>query len=109
MNLIPMPKPLQEKTPKHPVISKKSNGAVTNDFLYHHAFDNAAQANIISTVSNGKIIKANGAACKLLGYSKKTLLTKRRGDIFDTNESSFKKMLKQRTSEGKVPCKSNSH
>ena len=47
-----------------------------------------------------KILLANSAACKLLGYSEKDLLTKSRATIFDINESSFKKMLKQRIAEG---------
>ncbi|HMJ46981.1 MAG TPA: PAS domain-containing protein, partial [Ferruginibacter sp.] len=70
------------------------------NILHRQAFDHSFQANIISTVSSGKIISANKAACKLLGYSKKELLTKTRENIFDINESSFKKMLKQRTAEG---------
>ena len=74
--------------------------ATAGGMLYRHAFDNSLQANIITTVSSGKIITVNKAACKLLGYSKKELLTKSRKTIFDINESSFKKMLKQRTSEG---------
>ncbi len=80
--------------------SKKSTVSATEDTLRHLAFDNAVQANIISTVSNGKIIMANHAACKLLGYSRKELLSKSRYSIFDINESNFKKMLKQRTAEG---------
>jgi PAS domain S-box-containing protein len=72
----------------------------TGDLLHRLAFDNSLQANIIIAVSSGKIITANKAACKLLGYSKKDLLTKNRKNIFDINESSFKKMLKQRTTEG---------
>ena len=72
-----------------------------DDKLHQQAFDNSIQANIISTVSSGQIISVNNAACKLLGYSKKELLTKTRADIFDINESSFKKMLEQRTAEGK--------
>src|ERR1700676_4643012 len=68
--------------------------------LRHLAFVKTAQANIISVVSSGKILMANKAACKLLGYSKKEFLTKSRAAIFDINESSFKKMLKQRTAEG---------
>ena len=43
---------------------------------------------------------ANKAACKLLGYTKKELITKNRSAIFDINERSFEKMLKQRTAEG---------
>jgi PAS domain S-box-containing protein len=72
----------------------------TNGFLQHQAFDNSLLANIITTVSTGEIIIANNAACKLLGYSKKELLTKNRSDIFDVHERSFIKMLKQRTADG---------
>jgi len=85
---------------KHFNTSGKGNAIVIDSMLHHLAFHNSLQANIVSTVSSGKIIIANSAACKLLGYSKKELLTKRRADIFDINESSFKKMLKQRTAEG---------
>jgi PAS domain-containing protein len=46
----------------------------SDDTLHHLAFDNSLQANIISTVSDGKIIISNKAACKLLGYSEKQLL-----------------------------------
>lgn len=74
--------------------------SASGDILHHLAFDHSLQANIISTVSRGKIISANSAACKLFGYSKKELLTKSRGDIFDIKGSSFKKMLKQRSAEG---------
>ena len=94
-----MRKILQATNKKQPGISKKP-AAATDDILRHLAFDNSVQANIISTVSSGKIIIANSAACKLLGYSKKELLTKNRANIFDINESSFKKMLKQRTAKG---------
>jgi PAS domain S-box-containing protein len=89
--------------PKTPKIQKQNTDASkffgsagNDDRLVHLAFDKTARANIISIVSNGKIIMANSAACKLLGYSKKKLLTKSRADIFDITESSFKKMLKQR-------------
>ena len=85
---------------KKPAISKKPIAAATDDILRHLAFNNSLQANIISTASSGKIIIANRAACKLLGYSKKELLTKSRAAIFDINESSFKKMLKERAAEG---------
>jgi PAS domain S-box-containing protein len=88
-------------------ISKKSNASqkayttASDDILRHLAFDNSLHANIISTVRNGKIVMINLAACKLLGYSKKEILTKTRATIFNINESSFKKMLKQRTAEGR--------
>ncbi|MEP7236777.1 MAG: PAS domain-containing protein, partial [Ferruginibacter sp.] len=80
--------------------SGRSGTSRTGDTLHHLAFDNAAQANIITLVSNGKIIMANCAATKLLGYSKKELLTKSRSVVFNINEDSFKTMLKQRTAEG---------
>ncbi len=69
------------------------------------AFNNVAQANIIIIVKTGKIIMANKASCKLFGYSKKELLTKSRVDIFAIKESSFKKMIKQRTAEGQSKAK----
>lgn len=68
--------------------------------LHKLAFDNSLQANIITVFSDGKIIEANKATCKLLGYSKTELLTKSRSAIFEIRESSFKKMLKERTAEG---------
>ena len=70
------------------------------DKLLHLAFDNSAQPNIITIVSNGKIIMVNNAASKLFGYSKKQLLSKNRSDIFNIKESSFKNMLQQRTEQG---------
>jgi PAS domain S-box-containing protein len=85
---------------KQPGTSKTPMATSSDGTLHHLAFDNSLQANIITTVSSGKIITANSAACKLLGYSKKELLTKNRAAIFDINESFFKKMLKQRTTEG---------
>ncbi len=89
MNLIPV-KPLV----------KGPNAAATDEALLRLAFNNSAQANIISIVSTGKIVITNAAACKLLGYSKKELLTKSRRNIFDIKEAGFKKMLEQRTTEG---------
>jgi PAS domain S-box-containing protein len=70
------------------------------EVLRNLAFDNSLQPNIITTAGKGEIIIVNGAACKLLGYSKKELMTKTRADIFEINESSFKNMLKQRMAEG---------
>lgn len=76
-------------------------GSNVSDNLYELAFNNTVQANIISIASSGKIIMANNAACKLFGYSKKELLTKKRPEIFDINETGFKKMLRQRKNAGK--------
>lgn len=70
------------------------------DHLHHQAFENSLQANIIFTVANGRIISANSAACKLLGYAKKELLTKYRKDIFNISENNYKKMIRQRNVDG---------
>ena len=91
----------EDTNKKHPSTSKKLPPLPTDKILYRLAFDNTAQAIVISNVSTGKVITANRAAYKLLGYSKKDLLSKGNASIFDKNESSFKEMLKQRTAEGK--------
>ena len=84
-----------------PGISKKPTAQATDDTLRHQAFNNSFQANIITLpAGSGKILVVNKTACKLLGYSKRELLTKKKADIFDINESSFKKMYKQREVEG---------
>ena len=70
------------------------------DPIYQKAFDNSLQANIISIVLSGKIIRANRAACKLLGYSKRELLTKNREDIFRISEENYKRMVLQRMAGG---------
>ncbi|MEO6732620.1 MAG: PAS domain-containing protein [Ferruginibacter sp.] len=81
-------------------IKKKPIAPITECVIHRLAFDTSLQPNIITEVSSGKIIIANTATGKLLGYSKKDLLTKNRSTIFAIKESSFKKMLKQRTAEG---------
>src|SRR5687767_14217678 len=69
--------------------------------LHRTAFDKSVQANIISLPGrNGKIIRTNQAACKLLGYSKKELLTKTRASIFDIKDSNFRKMFQQKKASG---------
>jgi len=85
---------------KKDLISKIAGAAAPARNIHELAFVNAAQANIITTASDGKVVLANRAACKLLGYSSKELLTKNRTGIFDIHERSFKKMLEQRNSEG---------
>ncbi|MCW3117290.1 MAG: domain S-box protein [Chitinophagaceae bacterium] len=79
----------------------KLTATARGDSLCHQAFDNSLQANIITTVGNGTIVMVNEAACKLLGYSKKALLNRNRSAIFDINQRTFKRMLKQRTAEGR--------
>ncbi len=80
--------------------TKATTASKAGEKLRDLAFDNTAQANIITMVNSGKIIMVNSAASKLLGYSKKELLTKNRSAIFNLNERSFKKMLQQRTAAG---------
>ena len=90
----------ESATKKKGAAFKKNTGPVTDDTLPRLAFDNSLQANILSTVSDGKIIMVNSAACKLLGYSKKELLTKTWSAIFDMHDSSFKSFLIQKKAEG---------
>ena len=68
--------------------------------LLQGAFDNSLVANIISNADNDSVIRANRAACKLLGYSRKKLLMMKRADIFNVSESSYKQMLKQKKEKG---------
>jgi PAS domain S-box-containing protein len=70
------------------------------DYIFQQAFEHSLQANIISIVGSGRIIRANRAACRLLGYSKKDLLTRHREDIFRIKEDSYKRMLLERKVEG---------
>jgi PAS domain S-box-containing protein len=71
------------------------------DRLHQLAFDNSFLANIISIVSTGKIIAANQAAEKLLGYTAgKGLLSKNLADIFTGSDEAFQRMLKQRETAG---------
>ena len=90
-----------------PGTAKKINIVVTKreetsnpDHILQQAFETSLQANIIALVGTGRLIRANRAACKLLGYSKKELLTKNRKDIFKRKEESYKRMLLERTREG---------
>jgi PAS domain S-box-containing protein len=70
------------------------------DYIFQQAFEHSLQANIISIVRSGRIIRANRAACRLLGYSKKDLLARNREDIFRITEESYKRMVLERTVEG---------
>ncbi|MEP7278037.1 MAG: PAS domain S-box protein [Bacteroidota bacterium] len=87
-----MPKPSSE--------GRSTATIAANDILIHLAFHNSSQANIISTVSSGQIIMANGSAARLLGYSKKALLGETTSTIFNMAEPCFKMMLIQRKSTG---------
>jgi PAS domain S-box-containing protein len=73
-----------------------------SDSLHQKAFDNSFLPNIISIVSNGKIIAANRAAEKLLGYPGKVkgLLSKNFDEIFAPSGGRYEKMLKYRDAAG---------
>ncbi len=73
---------------------------IPSDPILQMAFENSLQANIISVVRTGKIIRVNKAACKLLGYSKKELLTRKRAHIFLISDENYKAMILQRIAEG---------
>lgn len=77
------------------------------DTLHQRAFDNAAQAHIIFEIKTGKVIVANHAACRLLGYSEKEILLKVRSDIFADGENNFKKMLLHRKATGQAIAQVN--
>ena len=71
-----------------------------SDRTRHLAFDNSFLPNIISIVSDGKIIDVNHAAARLLGYSKRALLSMHMPDLFSGAEDDFGLMLKQRSKSG---------
>jgi PAS domain S-box-containing protein len=96
---ISLNKPTSANKPILPPISKDVVIPMS-DHLLDLAFNNSMQANIITIVKTGKILMANQAAARLLGYSKKALLTMSRSAIFDINDSSFKKMFKMRSAAG---------
>ena len=68
--------------------------------LHQQAFDHSLLPNIITRTSDGKIIEANNSASKLLGYSKRLLLTKNIRDIFTSVGNGLKHMLKARRKAG---------
>ena len=77
-------------------------GAGTNNTMHRLAFDSSLQANIVSNAASGQILLVNRAACQLLGYSPKQLLSLNRSAIFDTSEASFKKLLRNRSVDGQA-------
>jgi len=68
--------------------------------LHQKAFDNSLLPNIISNVGTGKIIAANRAAEKLLGYPGDGLLSKNFDEIFDLSGGHYEKMLEYRAAAG---------
>jgi PAS domain S-box-containing protein len=93
------PHAIKEKRERKPISAKKTTEAET-DHLLRQAFENSLQANLLYTVSHGEILNVNRAACKLLGYSKRELLTKKTHNIFDVKESPFRKLHTKERQEG---------
>jgi PAS domain S-box-containing protein len=75
-------------------IAKPNNPIASR--LHQKAFNNSFLPNIISIISSGKILAANHATGKLLGYTGKELLSKNFEDIFVGSNEHFKRMIKQR-------------
>jgi len=71
---------------------------MTDDYIYRLAF-NAAQAAFISIAGTGKIIAANKAACTLLGYPRKALLTRNWSSVI-LQDSRIRKIVKHAASDG---------
>ena len=87
-------------TPKANITFSKREKAPNPDRILQKAFENSLQANVITIVGNGRIIRVNRAACRLLGYSKKELLMRNKEDIFRITEKNYKEMIVERTVEG---------
>ncbi len=77
-------------------------GAGANDTMLRLAFASSLQANIVSNADSGQILLVNRAACQLLRYSEKQLLSLNRSAIFETAEASFKKLLRERKVDGQA-------
>jgi PAS domain S-box-containing protein len=91
---------MKGENPKQAGAYKQSRASTSSNYLHHLAFENSLQATLIITVSTGKIVTANAAACKLLGYTNEEVLTITKSAIFNIDENSFKKMLKQTIATG---------
>lgn len=72
---------------------KSSNKSINAATLQHLSFEHSSQPQFITNNTSGKIILVNHAACQLLGYNRRELLTKRRATLFNLKESHFKELL----------------
>ncbi|MES1223625.1 MAG: PAS domain-containing protein, partial [Bacteroidota bacterium] len=70
-------------------------------FARQLAFDNSLTANLIFNAGTGKVIIANKAACALLGYSKKEILTRQKKNLFNSKDEGFLKIQRQMATAGK--------
>jgi PAS domain S-box-containing protein len=86
------------KSKKQPGQTETNIPATTRDSMYRLAF-NAAQATFISISPTGKIIAANKAACKMLGYPRKELLTRSWASVI-LHDSRIRKIIKHTAKRG---------
>jgi PAS domain S-box-containing protein len=84
----------------HAVQKPKKVKGLVSDRVHKKAFENSFLPNIISIVSTGKIVAANLAAEKLLGYSGIELLSKKFHELFAPTGGHFESMLSQREAAG---------
>lgn len=59
-----------------------------SEYFFQQVFENSPQPNIIF-IEDGSIVDANKAACRLLGYSKKMLLTMMNRAVLNINDKRF--------------------
>src|SRR3984957_14816232 len=90
-----MRKILKSKEKKRPTPSTTQVTEETEDVLCHLAFHNSLQANLMFVASSGKIVMTNKAAWKLLGYTRKELLTRNAHDIFEIGQGGFQDLYEK--------------
>lgn len=90
----------QKKRINHPAVSANAVVVGGKDEMHLHAFENSFQPNIITIAESGKIISANKAACKLLRYPIKELLSKNRSAIFEHGQRAADEMLHKEVESG---------
>ncbi len=72
------------------------------DILLQQAFEYALHPIVISSVADGRIVRANRSVCRLLGYTHLELLTKHQGDVFRFRNAGNAELIQK---NGKyIPC-----
>jgi len=77
-----------------------------NDVYYKFIFENSLDA-IMLTSPDGKVYKANAAACSMFGRSEKELITLGREGVVDTKDPRLAKALKERALNGYIKTELN--
>lgn len=88
-------------------IKEVERGVVMNSLFsedyYKYIFENSLDA-IMITKPDGKIVKANPAPCKMLGWTEEELGRVGRDGIIDLKDPKFKEALDLRKRDGKDRC-----